>query len=181
MDHLLLSRCVWHRALSQPFDNWAVLEDGIPTIGTVKLISILDQFQSRVGIDLVSPLTPKAPFSGQKLMQKSIVPSNIPGLGGNYWWGQQTNIVYKQEEIALGAFLDPFNELERSNIDPLNVYGFSQAFEFVPVGATTRGSLLGGPLGDTAPVPEPKTWMMMLLGFIGLGIIALKRKRIVTA
>ena len=167
--------------LSQPFDNWSVLEDGIPTIGTVKLISILDQFKSRVGIDLVSPLTPKAPFSGQKLIHKSIVPSNIVGDGGDYWWGQQTNIVYKQGQIALGAFLDPFNNLEGSNIDPLNVYGFVQAFEFVPVSSPAAG-LLSGRLDDPATgVPEPETWMMMLLGFIGLGIIALKRKRIVSA
>jgi len=28
----------------------------------------------------------------------------------------------------------------------------------------------------TAPVPEPSTWLMMILGFLGLGFVAYRRK-----
>ena len=51
---------------------------------------------------------------------------------------------------------------------------------FQTVAGGTNGPALGrpitGPLTIAAAVPEPSTWAMMILGFLGLGFMAYRRK-----
>lgn len=60
-----------------------------------------------------------------------------------------------------------------STSDFLNVNGNAFAADLIgPSGGT--GAVAGGPL--VASVPEPATWAMMLLGFLGIGFMAYRRK-----
>jgi hypothetical protein len=66
-------------------------------------------------------------------------------------------------EAASGGLVDPF--------DPTGTAGGgSPTVPFDPIGAPGSGA----PAGATA-VPEPSTWALLLLGFVGLGYAAVRR------
>jgi hypothetical protein len=85
----------------------------------------------------------------------------------------------------------PFSYLET---DPQNV-GFakvtaanpdiilrlSQSFGYSVAGGASYGTdrlgLIVDPIGTVAAVPEPSTWAMMILGFLGIGFAAYRRKQ----
>lgn len=61
---------------------------------------------------------------------------------------------------SLGAYIDPYSGyLSGAGIDPTIVNGYTQALEFSP----------------TTPVPEPATWVMMLVGFAGVGFLGYRQ------
>ncbi len=59
-------------------------------------------------------------------------------------------------------------------------FGYGQSsqpdgFFFVDPGDPGNSITVGAPI--TAPVPEPSTWAMMVLGFVGVGFLARRRKQ----
>ena len=66
-----------------------------------------------------------------------------------------------QLEVTISPF--PFNVAMNGFIDP------------TLTSDATAGTLLFSPGVGQAPVPEPSTWAMMLVGFVGLGFAAFRR------
>lgn len=73
------------------------------------------------------------------------------------------NTVSGQEVNGTLRFEGTFTNLTWTNPQYENWYGFNVGFESV------------------AAVPEPSTWAMMILGFLGVGLLAYRRKGAVTA
>ena len=73
------------------------------------------------------------------------------------------NVVSGQEVNGTIQFQGTFTSLTWTNPQFENWYGFNVGFQSV------------------APVPEPATWFMMILGFAGVGYMTYRRKRQATA
>jgi hypothetical protein len=64
---------------------------------------------------------------------------------------------------AFFTFLDPFGQIASDLANPnATINDYLLAVEFAP---------------QVAPVPEPSTWAMMILGFFGVGFMAYRRKQ----
>ena len=57
---------------------------------------------------------------------------------------------------------------------PIAEFGYSY---FDAVSFSLRENVYGESLQNVAPVPEPSTWAMMILGFTGVGFIAYRRRK----
>ena len=68
------------------------------------------------------------------------------------------NTVHGKEANGTVQFLGTFTSLSWSNPVEENWYGFNVGFQSV------------------APVPEPATWFMMILGFAGVGFLTYRRR-----
>jgi hypothetical protein len=62
-----------------------------------------------------------------------------------------------------------------------NPGGYVIGFDLTSLGGFSKVDFTTGPtafeFAFTAPVPEPSTWAMMILGFVGLGFMAYRRKQ----
>lgn len=90
-------------------------------------------------------------------------PTFVAGGPSNEYGGSAINVVGNtvsgQEVNGTVQFLGTFTSLSWTNPQSENWYGFNVGFESV------------------APVPEPATWFMMILGFAGIGYLTYRRKR----
>jgi PEP-CTERM motif len=129
------------------------LPDRIPAAVPLNFIADYAQWQGPTGANI-----PQTGFIfGQTLMANP-----VPGMTGS---GEGSsgfvNPVGSGPLGSLGAFADPFNRV-LSGLPAAQVNGFTQALEFAP---------------ETAAVPEPSTWAMMLAGFAGLSWLAHAHRR----
>ena len=74
------------------------------------------------------------------------------------------NTVSGQEANGTVEFVGTFTSLTWTNPEYEYWYGFNVGFQSV------------APDQSVAPVPEPSTWAMMILGFAGVGFMAYRRK-----
>ena len=65
------------------------------------------------------------------------------------------------DQLSASGFVDPF-----ISIDPTFARANEFSIDFSP-----------GIFNSVAPVPEPSTWAMMILGFVGLGYMAYRRRK----
>jgi hypothetical protein len=156
--------------------NWSILESHIPTLVDTKLVAVLDEFTGREGGDLISPVnTPDdvslPGFPGYRVIGKSLP---IDG-SGFYWWGKTgLSIKFPANQVStLGAFLDPFNQIEGLGIDTLAPFGFTQALEFTPLKTARVARVASAAALDT---PEPSTWTTLGIGFASMGWLGWRRK-----
>ena len=93
------------------------------------------------------------------------ISSPVPGLSGT---GVGNLTSFNSPQAAgplgnLGAYISSYSSyLNSADIDAATVNGYTQALEFTP---------------QTAAVPEPSTWAMMLAGFAGLGFMGWRGSR----
>ncbi|MDE2378380.1 PEPxxWA-CTERM sorting domain-containing protein [Bradyrhizobium sp.] len=89
-------------------------------------------------------------------------PTFVAGGPSNEYSGQAItvsgNTVGGVEGNGTVEFLGTFNSLSWSNPQPEYWYGFNVGYTSI------------------APVPEPATWAMMILGFVGLGYLGYRRR-----
>jgi PEP-CTERM motif len=87
--------------------------------------------------------------------------------------------------ITFGLVLDTRSSLfsgETTAIDPRSDFVFDTFFAPIPcfTCGDFKGSIsletLGSGAGVAGAVPEPSTWAMMILGFLGVGFLAYRRK-----
>ena len=90
----------------------------------------------------------------------SVVGSYTPGSPGFPLTGDGCQTCSTTNGYILWSGLGQFNQVVLSSTSP--------AFEF-------DNLLIDNTIG-TAPVPEASTWMMMILGFFGVGLMAYRRK-----
>lgn len=141
--------------LSQPGQNWSIEQVGIPVSVPVNFIADFTQFLNSGGV----PFDQTVSIFGQTLMA-----SPVPGFFGNGEGTSGFTAPFPAGALPqLGAFSNPFSVVTNA-LGNTQVFGFTQALEFEPQSATPT-------------VPEPKTWVMMLIGFVGLGAVAFNRRR----
>ena len=139
--------------LSQPGQNWAINQVGIPAAVPVNFIGDFTQFLNSGGI----PFDQTVSIFGQTLMANP-----VPGFFGNGEGTLGFNAPFPAGPLPqLGAFANPFSVVTNA-LDDTQVFGFTQALEFEAQGVTPG-------------VPEASTWAMMLLGFAGLGYAGFRR------
>jgi PEP-CTERM motif len=142
--------------------NWTVNEVGLQLNKAAFLIRAFVQFD----VDGTNEALNSSPFGN--LSPVSAPPPDLsilsgPGLLGGV--SQDTNPADAFQPGPLGpvgTFVNPFSQLNFASVTPGEITSYTEALEFAPVS-----------VGPPA-VPEPKTWVMALVGF---GLMALLAKR----
>jgi hypothetical protein len=143
------------RPLSTGDSNWSIEQIGIPTAVATNFIADFTQWLDPNG----GTITQTGGIFGQ-----TIGPTPVPGYSGNGEGNSGFSAPFPAGPLPqLGAFADPF-QVVLNGLSGVTPTGFRQALEFeaqIPTGT-----------------PEPQTWAMMLIGFAGLGFLALKRGKL---
>jgi hypothetical protein len=140
-------------ALSLGNQDWSLNQIGIPAAVALNFIGDYTQWQDANGANIAQT----GGIFGQTLMA-SPVPGLVgsgEGLSGFAGPGGPGPL------FQLGAFADTF-QIVLNGLPATQVNGFVQALEFAP---------------QVAAVPEPSTWAMMILGFLGIGTMAYRRRK----
>jgi hypothetical protein len=85
-----------------------------------------------------------------------------------------TSAVFTETPNLIGGF-----NLDIKGAGTATLTGFSPTpglFELTTQSSTGGGSFTFSSTTVVTPVPEPSTWAMMILGFVGLGFMAYRRK-----
>jgi hypothetical protein len=140
-------------ALSQPNQDWSLSQNGLVALQPLNFIAGYAQFNNNG--------TAIAPTSS--VFNQTLMANPVPGFIGS---GQGSSGFASPAGpgplFNLGAFADTFGQVAPSlGNTTLVINGWEQALEFAP---------------QVAAVPEPSTWVMMILGFFGVGFIAYRRK-----
>jgi PEP-CTERM motif-containing protein len=133
--------------------NWSLNQVGLNAAQPLNFIAAYSQFNNN-GTALVPT---SSIFPGYSVVTNPVPGETGTGLGNSGFVGA----IPTGPIGALGAFIDPWNDLNNSGINSSQVNGYEQALEFVP---------------QVAAVPEPSTWAMMILGFCGIGFMTYRRK-----
>ncbi len=133
----------------------------------------LNPFSFTVGINAHTPITP--PPSALPLLSETLT---IDGVTSTIFIPYSISIDRTDTlNVATGPFPLTFPGF---NAPLMIVDGF--VVTLVPgtvqasIGPGGTGTFSGGLFAQIAPIPEPATWTMMILGFAGLGLVGLRRK-----
>jgi hypothetical protein len=139
--------------ISQPGQNFEIHENGNVAAQPLNFIGFYTQFSSNG-----TALTPTSSFFGGQ----PIGSNPVPGEAGSGWL-----VTGLSDPVAQGPFnigetvIDPFSQLAPAlGNTALPINGYELALEFAP---------------QLAAVPEASTWVMMILGFVGIGFIGYRR------
>lgn len=92
------------------------------------------------------------------------------------------NIATGSYELTFPGYNAPLFYLTKGMVFGGDVIDQNYVVTLVPgsiqaeVGPTGTGTFVGALYAQITPVPEPATWAMMILGFVGLGVLAYRRK-----
>jgi hypothetical protein len=72
-----------------------------------------------------------------------------------------------------------FNNLTTQNCPTLTFYGFTSSTPFTSVTTSNPGGtyVIMDNFALASAVPEPSTWAMMILGFVGIGAMTYRRRK----
>jgi PEP-CTERM motif len=140
--------------LSLGSQNWGISPNGLPAAVALNFIGDYTQWQGPNGANIAQTGT----IFGQTLMSSPI--AGVVGSGEGTL-GFVNPIGGPGPLPGLGGFADPF-QIVLNGLPATQVNGEIAALEFAP---------------QVAAVPEPSTWAMMILGFLGVGFMAYRRKQ----
>jgi hypothetical protein len=144
--------------LSNGAVDWSIEQVGIPTAVATNFIADFTQWTDANG----ATITQTGGIFGQ-----TIGPTPVPGYTGNGEGSSGFTAPFPAGPLPqLGAFADPFS-IVINGLGGVRPTGFTQALEFEAQNPTGT--------------PEPQTWAMMLMGFVGLGFLAARRCKPVAA
>ncbi len=142
-------------ALSQYGSYWSLNELGLQTVATTNFIAAFSQLTiDGVAQNLSNPI-----FGGY-----SVIASPVPSLSGEGTGaGGFTDINPPGPLGNLGAYMDPYGAyVSGAGLDPTRITGWTQALEFAPV---------------ATGAPEPSTWALIILGFVGVGSVGYRTRK----
>jgi PEP-CTERM motif len=104
---------------------------------------------------------------------------------GNVAGGLVDFLVFQWNDVNLSSVVVTGQGQVRADSTPTNGFSFSGlsagTYDLAVSGSLDRGQILGGYSGSissvAAPVPEPETYAMLMLGLAGVGYAARKRKK----
>jgi hypothetical protein len=129
-------------------DNWSIDQTGLDLVAASNFVGAFAEFLDSSG-NAITPST--AVFPGYSVMSNP-----VPGGAGTGEGAFFSAAVPAGPLPALGAFINPFNQLDATGVPSANVEGFYQALEFAPVAAAT---------------PEPSTVLLIGAGLLGVGLM----------
>jgi PEP-CTERM motif len=128
-------------------DDWEILQTGLDLAEPANFIGAFAEFLDSNG-DSITPTD--AAFPGY-----SVFANPVPGGAGTGQGAFFTAAVPAGPLPGLGAYLEPFDQLDGTGIPSADVEGFYQALEFAPATAT----------------PEPGSVVLICLGLLGVGLM----------
>ncbi len=130
-------------------DDWSIAQTGLDLAAASNFVGAFAEFLDTNG-NAITPTS--AVFPGY-----SVFSNPVPGGAGTGEGVFFTAAVPAGPLPDLGAFIDPFDQLDATGVSSANVEGFYQALEFEPVATTTT--------------PEPSTVVLLGAGLLGLGLM----------
>jgi hypothetical protein len=135
-------------------DNWNVYETGLDAAVPTDFDGAYAAFLDSNG----NSITPSSAIFGGY----SVMANPVPGGAGIGQGASFTDDNPAGPYFALGASIDPFDDLDYYGVPSANVDGFVQALEFSPT---------------TSAVPEPGSLSLVCTGLFGLAGLAFRRRR----
>jgi hypothetical protein len=139
-------------SFSQPGSDWSLYETGLDAAIPLNFIAAY----AELTINGVSQALSNPIFGGYSVMSSPV--PGMPGTGTGV--GPFVGPIPPGPIGPLGAFMDTWGDfVGGAGLDPNAVNGWTQALEFQ----------------SQTTVPEPATWVMMAIGFAGLGFAGYRK------
>jgi hypothetical protein len=140
--------------LSLGNQGWSLAPVGLPAAVALNFIGDYTQWQGPDGANIAQT---------GRIFNQTLMSSPITGVvgSGEGTLGFVNPIGGPGPLTSLGGFANPF-QIVLNGLPATQVNGEIAALEFAP---------------QVAAVPEPSTWAMMILGFLGIGTMAYRRRK----